>query len=258
MRTPSRTNPPVSPMSALETVTVADVMHLGPITCPPDAALAGAGSLTAADLATTEPLTIEPSAPLAEAALLMDEHGVAHLIVSDGAGPVGVVSTLDIAAALTRERAGRAAERAAWVDPTPGASENLMWHEREACGGVRVLEARGPLVFPRSRVFAERLAAIARAAPRGLVVDLSGVTTMDTGLAGVLGAAARQLACRGERVVIVAGDGDVRRTIANTARSCRVPVVPTRREAFAHVRSAPGWRARSASARPAAARKGRA
>lgn len=303
MRTPSRPHPAVSPMSAFETVTVADVMHPGLIACEPDAAAvavarlmathrihavvvdgmrgddvgdgrpvwgvvsdldlaraaqAGAGSLTAADLAATEPLTIEPSAPLAEAARLMDEHGIAHLIVSDDAGPVGIVSTLDIAAALTRERSGRAAERAATGHATPAASGNLTWREREACGGVRVVEARGALVFPRSRVFAERLAAIARGARRGLVVDLSGVTAMDTGLAGVLAAAVRQLAWRGERVVIVAGDGDALGTIANAARSCRVPVVRTRRDALAHVRSAPGWQARSAPARPAAPREGRA
>ena len=64
------------------------------------AAYAGADALTASDLAATEPVTIEPSVPLAEAAKIMDEHGTAHLIVVDRGRPVGVISTLDVAAAL--------------------------------------------------------------------------------------------------------------------------------------------------------------
>jgi CBS domain-containing protein len=43
--------------------------------------------------------TIEPDAPLSEAVRLMDEHNLAHLVVSDRGRPVGVVSTLDIAGA---------------------------------------------------------------------------------------------------------------------------------------------------------------
>jgi CBS domain-containing protein len=42
---------------------------------------------------------IEPAAPLSEAARLMDEHSVTHLVVVDGGRPVGVLSTLDIAGA---------------------------------------------------------------------------------------------------------------------------------------------------------------
>jgi CBS domain-containing protein len=42
---------------------------------------------------------IEPDAPLSDAARLMDEHNVTHLVVVDGDRPVGVVSTLDIAGA---------------------------------------------------------------------------------------------------------------------------------------------------------------
>lgn len=39
--------------------------------------------------------------PLQNAAQLMSEHGVSHLVVVEGAGgyPLGVLSTLDIAAA---------------------------------------------------------------------------------------------------------------------------------------------------------------
>lgn len=44
-------------------------------------------------------LAIEPDAPLAEAARLMDEHGVGHLVVVDHERPIGVISTIDIAGA---------------------------------------------------------------------------------------------------------------------------------------------------------------
>jgi CBS domain-containing protein len=55
---------------------------------------------TAMQLAATEPLTISADAPVAHAAQLMSEHGVAHLVVVDGASgsPVGILSTLDLAA----------------------------------------------------------------------------------------------------------------------------------------------------------------
>ncbi|MEA2142605.1 MAG: hypothetical protein QOI64_1035 [Solirubrobacteraceae bacterium] len=43
--------------------------------------------------------SIEPEAPLAEAARLMDEGGVGHLVVVDRERPVGVISTLDVACA---------------------------------------------------------------------------------------------------------------------------------------------------------------
>jgi CBS domain-containing protein len=44
-------------------------------------------------------LSIEPGASLADAVCLMDERGVAHLVVVDRERPVGVISTLDIAGA---------------------------------------------------------------------------------------------------------------------------------------------------------------
>jgi CBS domain-containing protein len=42
-------------------------------------------------------LAIEPDAPLTEAARMMDEHEVGHLVVVDRERPVGVISTIDIA-----------------------------------------------------------------------------------------------------------------------------------------------------------------
>jgi len=58
---------------------------------------------TALGAAATEPLTISTNEPLSRAAQVMSEHDVSHLIVVDAAGgyPVGIVSTLDIAAAYS-------------------------------------------------------------------------------------------------------------------------------------------------------------
>ena len=56
---------------------------------------------TAGATAATAALTIEPTETLQRATQLMTEHGTAHLVVVDTARrPVGVLSTLDVAAAL--------------------------------------------------------------------------------------------------------------------------------------------------------------
>lgn len=64
------------------------------------AAVSGAEP-SALQAAATEPLTVSARETLARAAQMMAEHGVAHLVVLDAAGgyPVGVLSTLDVAAA---------------------------------------------------------------------------------------------------------------------------------------------------------------
>ena len=64
------------------------------------AAESGLEGRTAADAARTELVTVDPSTPLIEAARLMNEHATAHLLVVSGVHPSGVVSSLDIAAAL--------------------------------------------------------------------------------------------------------------------------------------------------------------
>ena len=69
------------------------------------AAESGIEGRTATDAARTEVVTVDPSTPLAEAARLMDEHGTAHLIVTSGGRPAGIVSSLDIAGALAWGRA---------------------------------------------------------------------------------------------------------------------------------------------------------
>lgn len=69
------------------------------------AAETGIEGRTAGEAARTEVVTVDPSTPLEEAAQLMDEHGTAHLIVTSGGQPAGVVSSLDIAGALAWGRA---------------------------------------------------------------------------------------------------------------------------------------------------------
>ncbi|MBD0330274.1 MAG: CBS domain-containing protein [Thermoleophilia bacterium] len=61
---------------------------------------------TAGASAATQALTVTPAETLRRAAQLMTEHGTAHLVVvePDGRRPVGVVSTLDLAAALSALR----------------------------------------------------------------------------------------------------------------------------------------------------------
>ncbi len=64
------------------------------------AAAVGEAVGSALQAATTEPLTISCDESLEHAAQAMSEHAVSHLVVVDRAGgyPLGVLSTLDIAA----------------------------------------------------------------------------------------------------------------------------------------------------------------
>ena len=64
------------------------------------AAAVGDADITALQAAATEPLTISADESLERAAKAMSEHAVSHLVVVDAAGgyPLGVLSTLDIAA----------------------------------------------------------------------------------------------------------------------------------------------------------------
>jgi CBS domain-containing protein len=62
------------------------------------------GEQTAGAAAATPALMIAPDDTLQRATQLMVEHALAHLVVVAGGRPVGVISTLDVAAALA-ERA---------------------------------------------------------------------------------------------------------------------------------------------------------
>lgn len=63
------------------------------------AALSGADS-DAGALASSEIVTVDLGEPLTRAAQLMVEHQLTHLLVVSGVRPVGVISTLDVAACL--------------------------------------------------------------------------------------------------------------------------------------------------------------
>ena len=69
------------------------------------AAEAGIEGHTASDAARTEVVTVDLATPLAEAARLMDSHHTAHLVVTSGGQPAGVISSLDLAGALAWGRA---------------------------------------------------------------------------------------------------------------------------------------------------------
>jgi CBS domain-containing protein len=64
---------------------------------------AAAGDETAGSAAELPPCFVAPDDTLAHAVRLMAEHGVAHLLVADPASgrPLGVLSTLDVAEALS-------------------------------------------------------------------------------------------------------------------------------------------------------------
>jgi CBS domain-containing protein len=120
--------------------TVADVMHNGLVTCPPHAtaadvaatmarerihcvivadgngarpwavvsdldvmrAFAAGWNPPAATLGGNRVVMVAPSTPLAEAARLMADHRVGHLVVvdPDTAHATGVISTIDVASAM--------------------------------------------------------------------------------------------------------------------------------------------------------------
>ena len=129
--------------SLLGSLTVADAMHHGIVTCPPSAVLREVAQLlsehgvhcavvaeapddesptfwgivsdvdlmrglcsriplTAGNLAALDLVTVTPQDDLQEAAQLMGEHDVAHLIVMTDGRPAGVLSTLDVARAVAR------------------------------------------------------------------------------------------------------------------------------------------------------------
>lgn len=63
-------------------------------------AIPGVVADDAGALASTEIVTVDGSEPLTQAAQVMVEHRLSHLIVVVGAQPIGVDSTLDVAACL--------------------------------------------------------------------------------------------------------------------------------------------------------------
>jgi CBS domain-containing protein len=73
------------------------------------AAVASGAEPSAARAAATEPLALSSDDRLDRAAQMMAEHGVSHVLVNDAATghPIGILSTLDIAAVYADGRAER-------------------------------------------------------------------------------------------------------------------------------------------------------
>ena len=133
----------------LEQIRVGDVMHRGILSCASDAplgevagimathrihavavtndesrrpvgvvsdldvvaAMASGAEPSALQAAATESVSISADDTLHRAAQMMAEHGVAHLVVHDAASghPIGVLSTLDLAAVFARAADARPA-----------------------------------------------------------------------------------------------------------------------------------------------------
>lgn len=71
-------------------------------------AIAADSTATAGELAATEVVTVRETQTVREAARLMAEHECSHLlVVSGGGGPVGVISTLDVAGSVGAVAGGR-------------------------------------------------------------------------------------------------------------------------------------------------------
>jgi CBS-domain-containing membrane protein len=80
-------------------IRVSAAIHSGVLTC--GASVRDRAVQTAGATAATVALTIGPADTVQRAAQLMTEHGTTHLVVVDaGRRPVGILSTLDVAAAL--------------------------------------------------------------------------------------------------------------------------------------------------------------
>jgi CBS domain-containing protein len=64
-----------------------------------------AGARTAGDLSATPVVVVDPREPLAEATRLMHDYDVHHLVVVEPVDrrPIGILSTLDVIAALAAE-----------------------------------------------------------------------------------------------------------------------------------------------------------
>jgi anti-sigma B factor antagonist len=115
----------------------------------------------------------------------------------------------------------------ALADPVARRPCALTWEERTARRGARVVAVRGALVFPDSRLLAERLTSLVRAGARRLVLDLTGVTEMDNAIVGVLLAAARQLRWVDGRLATVTRDPRITRIFTTTGLDAVVEVAPT-------------------------------
>ena len=94
--------PPVAPEGPGDWGIVSDLDLMAAVAAGDERALAGR-------IAATDAPVVAPAESVRRAAQLMAEHGVAHLLVASSASdyPIGVISSLDVAAAVaTRQNGG--------------------------------------------------------------------------------------------------------------------------------------------------------
>ena len=105
-----------------------------------------------------------------------------------------------------------------------------------AVGPVPTIAPRGALDLASSRGLQTRLAELAGEAGQEAILDLTGVTFIDSVGLGVVLKAASRFHRQAKRLLIVAPPGPVLRILEFAGVSDRLPVVPTLEEARAVVR----------------------
>ena len=87
-------------MPAFERATVVDVMRPGVMSCAPDSPLVSVAQTMATHHVHSVVVGGMTKHQVLAAGIVLNEHATAHLLVVSGGHPSGVVSSLDIAAAL--------------------------------------------------------------------------------------------------------------------------------------------------------------
>ena len=105
-----------------------------------------------------------------------------------------------------------------------------------AAGTVQVVAPKGALDLGTSRGLQSRLAELAGETAREVILDLSGVTFIDSVGLGVVLKAAGRFHRQGKRLLIVAPDGPAQRILEFAGVTSRIPVVESIDEARAVIR----------------------
>jgi anti-sigma B factor antagonist len=103
--------------------------------------------------------------------------------------------------------------------------------ERRGGDAAPVLAVRGDLDLYTAPEFREELTRLAESSEQGLVVDLGGSTFVDSSACRALLRAARRLAARGSRLVVVNRDPEIARMFSVMGLDELLAVVRSRRDA---------------------------
>lgn len=215
-----RNNAPVGLISRV------DLIHLGLLntgTRPTSPSMA-MPARTAAEVMTTGPLMVEPSTSLAAAGATMHEHGIHRLIVVSGGRLVGILSTLDLAAAVRDARVG--SQVSEWmtqpivsIEATRPLSEADAALEQHHVSAIVVTEDAWPIgVFAQVDAIAHR--DLPRSTPVETVLDPAMICLPFTTKIFRAAAHAAQLdvrrviVCEGRTAIGVLGGLDFARVVA--------------------------------------------